>query len=68
MTNIGASNGLLRQHFPKSTDLSIHSALDLREVENRLNNRPRKRHGWKTPAEIYAQHLSQSDPTVATAG
>ena len=61
------TNGLLRQYFPKSTDLSIHSALDLREVENRLNNRPRKRHGWKTPAEIYAQHLSQSDPTVATA-
>ena len=60
------TNGLLRRYFPKSTDLSIHSALDLREVENRLNNRPRKRHGWKTPAEIYTQHLPQSDPTVAT--
>lgn len=60
------TNPLLRQYFPKSTDLSIHSALDLREVENRLNNRPRKRHGWKTPAEIYAQHLPQSDPNVAT--
>ena len=61
------TNGRLRQYFPKSTDLSIHSALDLREVENRLNNRPRKRHASKTPAEIYAQHLSQSDPTGATA-
>ena len=48
-------NGLLRQYFPKSTDLAIHTPLDLRAVEERLNNRPRKRHGWKTPAEIYAQ-------------
>lgn len=60
------TNGLLRQYSPKSTDLSVHSALDLREVENRLNNRPGKRHGWKTPAEIYTQHLPQSDPNVAT--
>ena len=61
-------NGLLRQYFPKSTDLAIHSALDLRTVEERLNNRPRKRHGWKTPVEIYAQLVQDSEPTVATIG
>jgi len=66
LTNIGASNGLLRQYFPKSTDLAIHTALDLHAVEDRLNNRPRKRHGWSTPAKIYAQHVQHSDPTVAT--
>lgn len=59
-------NGLLRQYFPKSTDLAIHDVGDLREVEDRLNNRPRKRHAWKTPAEMYAQHLQDSGPTVAT--
>lgn len=61
-------NGLLRQYFPKSTNLAIHNALDLRAVEERLNNRPRKRHGWKTPAEIYAQIVQDSEPTVATIG
>ncbi len=61
-------NGLLRQYFPKSTDLAIHNVDDLRAVEDRLNNRPRKRHGWRTPAEIYAQHVQDSRPTVATTG
>jgi IS30 family transposase len=36
------TNGLLRQYFPKRTDLSAHSAADLRAVEHRLNHRPRK--------------------------
>jgi IS30 family transposase len=45
------TNGLLRQYFPKSTDLSIHSAARLAEVADLLNNRPRKRLGWLTPRE-----------------
>jgi transposase, IS30 family len=48
------TNGLLRQYFPKSTDLSAHTAADLAAVEERLNNRPRKILGWRTPAEIFA--------------
>ena len=36
------TNGLLRQYFPKRTDLSIHSPQQLREVQDRLNSRPRK--------------------------
>ena len=47
------TNGLLRQYFPKGTSLSGVDDRALREVENRLNNRPRKVLGWRTPAEIF---------------
>ncbi len=62
------ANGLLRQYFPKSTDLAIHTAADLQTVEDRLNNRPRKRHGWRTPAQMYAKLILETGPTVATTG
>ncbi|MER6076429.1 IS30 family transposase [Streptomyces sp. NPDC001817] len=52
------TNGLLRQYFPKRTDLSIHTAEDLRAVEDRLNNRPRKALGWQTPAQVFASALA----------
>ncbi len=52
------TNGLLRQYFPKGTDLCVHSLEELREVAAALNGRPRKTHGWKTPAEALAALLS----------
>jgi IS30 family transposase len=51
------TNGLLRQYFPKGTDLSRWSAEDLEAVAHALNNRPRKILGWKTPAEVFEEQL-----------
>jgi len=51
------TNGLLRQYFPKGTDLSRWSAEELEAVANALNTRPRKTLGWRTPAEALDEHL-----------
>src|SRR5581483_1138824 len=51
------SNGLLRQYFPKVNDLSRHITDDLDAVALGLNTRPRKAHGWKTPAEALDELL-----------
>lgn len=61
------TNGLLRQYFPKGTDLARHSTTDLDAVAAALNNRPRKSLGWKTPAEALNDHLKSIQQTsVAT--
>lgn len=52
------TNGLLRQYFPKGTDLARHSADDLAAVADALNSRPRKTLGWRTPAEVLDEHLA----------
>jgi IS30 family transposase len=61
------TNGLLRQYFPKSTDLSIFPADYLDFVATRLNNRPRKTLNWKKPAEVLDELLSNppNPPGVA---
>jgi len=51
------TNGLLRQYFPKGTDLSRWGAEEISAVAAALNGRPRKTLGWKTPAEALNEHL-----------
>jgi IS30 family transposase len=51
------TNGLLRQYFPKGTDLSVHSAEDLDWVAQELNDRPRKRLAFKKPIELIGDLL-----------
>lgn len=62
------TNGLLRQYFPKGTDLSVHGAEQFAAVATAINTRPRKTLGWKTPAEALDEWLptggSPSAPTV----
>ena len=64
------TNGLLRQYFPKGTNLSFWGPGFLEQVATELNNRPRKTLGWRTPAEALDKLLSEHDnqPGVATAG
>ncbi|MFF3748775.1 IS30 family transposase, partial [Streptomyces kronopolitis] len=63
------TNGLLRQYFPKGTDLSRWSSADLEAVALAINNRPRKILGWRTPAEVFEEQLrSLQQPGVATTG
>ena len=52
------TNGLLRQYFPKGTDLARHGAEDLAAVAAALNSRPRKTLGWRTPAEALDEYLT----------
>jgi IS30 family transposase len=59
LTNIGASNGLLRQYFPKGTDLAVHSSEDLDWVAQELNDRPCKRLAFKKPIELIGDLLLQ---------
>ena len=55
------TNGLLRQYFPKGTDLSVHDAATLQAAADSLNNRPRKTLGWKTPSETLAALIAATD-------
>ena len=58
------TNGLLRDYFPKGTDLSVHSPQHLLAVENELNNRPRRVLDDRAPAELFAVLLASESPPV----
>lgn len=71
------TNGLARDFFPKKTDFTIIPDEELQAVEDNLNNRPRKRLGWKTPLEVFLKELNCINnrinikinmPSVALAG
>ena len=59
------TNGLLRQFFPKGTDLSTISQTELNDVARLMNQRPRKTLGWKTPEEAMAQEIAAFRSNVA---
>jgi IS30 family transposase len=60
------TNGLLRQYLPKGTDLSVHTRADLQAIQDRLNDRPRKRLAYLTPREALAKLLAADIERVAT--
>lgn len=55
------TNRLLRQYLPKNADLRRFSQDDLDTIANELNHRPHKIHGYRSPAEVYADHLNSGD-------
>jgi IS30 family transposase len=57
-------NGLIRQYFPKKSNFENITKQEIETVINTLNNRPRKRFGYKTPNEIFAQKLNELDPVA----
>ncbi len=68
-STIENTNGLLRQHFPKGTNLSRWNVEEIEAVAHALNTRPRKILGWKTPAEALDEHLrSLQQAGVASTG
>lgn len=55
------TNGLLRQYFPKKTDLRRYSRADLNAIARQLNNRPRKTLCWQKPAEVFCRNVALTD-------
>ena len=51
-------NGLLRDYFPKGTDLSVHTAEDIARVAAEVNDRPRKTLGWQRPADLFNTEIA----------
>lgn len=55
------TNGLLRQYFPRTSDLRLHSAAHLNAVARRLNGRPRQTLNWMKPSEVFSRTVASTD-------
>jgi transposase, IS30 family len=60
-------NGLVRDYFPKGTDLSAHSAEELTRVAIEVNERPRKTLGWNRPTDLFDSALQSARPVARSA-
>jgi transposase, IS30 family len=60
------TNGLLREYLPKGSDLSVYDAGQLQAIEDELNDRPRKRLGYRTPREELAKLLTENQRVATT--
>jgi IS30 family transposase len=60
------TNGLLRQYFPKVTDLSVYSQAELDAVADELNNRPRQTLDWLKPTEVFNKFLVEASGALTT--
>jgi transposase, IS30 family len=60
------TNGLLRQYMPKGTDLSAYSQDELNQISLSLNTRPRQRHGFRTPLQVYNELMSLAEANPGT--
>jgi IS30 family transposase len=60
------TNGLLRQYLPKGSDLTVLNQEELNAIALKLNTRPRKIHGFKTPLEVYAELLVKAQNETDT--
>ena len=61
LTHIEESNGLIRQYFPKGTNLNLHSPERLAEVAAKINARPRESRNWE-PAQLHFDRLKETAP------
>lgn len=60
------TSGLLRQYLPKGTDLSVYSQNELNQIALSLNTRPRQRHRFHTPQQVYNEHLRLAEAPLGT--
>lgn len=52
-------NGLVRQYIPKQTDFSALSSIRIKEIQDKINQRPRKRYNFRSPDQVFAEHLDK---------
>ena len=60
------TNGLIRQYFPKQTEFATITEMDIKEAQEKLNHRPRKTLGYRTPHEVYFQELAKLTKVALT--